>query len=144
MKLPLSFLPGAICATCILLPRTVLAQTCYYPNGDVSTSDYPCSSNVEGLCCPLNWQCLSNGLCYLDNEQYYGRYTCTDQTWSAPGCPEICTDGLHPQHFISTHTHALTALHRKHRCRRPGRSSMFKPWRRVVLRSQSERIQCLL
>lgn len=93
MKLPLRFSCGAICASWILLPHIVLGQTCYYPNGDPSTTDYPCSSDVEGLCCPLNWQCLSNGLCYLENEQYYGRYTCTDQTWQSPGCPEICTDG---------------------------------------------------
>lgn len=95
MKLPLRFRCGAICASWILLPHIVLAQTCYYPNGDISTSDYPCSSDsdFDGLCCPLNWQCLSNGLCYLENEQYYGRYTCTDQTWQSSGCPELCTDG---------------------------------------------------
>ena len=102
MKLPLRFLGGATCASCILiLPRIVYGQTCYYPNGDISTSDYPCSSDVDGLCCPLNWQCLSNGLCYLENEQYYGRYTCTDRTWSATGCPEICTDGWHFQHRVA-------------------------------------------
>lgn len=106
MKLPLTFPCGAICASYILLlllPRIVLGQTCYYPNGDVSTSDFPCSSEVDGLCCPLNWQCLSNGLCYLDNAQYFGRYTCTDRTWSAPGCPEICTDGSHSQCCIIPH-----------------------------------------
>ncbi|KAM0805018.1 hypothetical protein BDR22DRAFT_885108 [Usnea florida] len=92
MKL-ISKLPcGAICASCILLSHIVFGQTCYYPNGDVSTTDYPCSSEGEGLCCPLNWQCLSNGLCYLENEQYYGRYTCTDKTWASSGCPGICTD----------------------------------------------------
>ena len=109
MKLPLSFLCGAACATSILLPHLVHGQTCYYPNGDISTSDYPCSSDVDGLCCPLNWQCLSNGLCYLDNAQYYGRYTCTDQTWSSPGCPEICTDGSHSQHRVAPMS-ALTIL----------------------------------
>ena len=111
MKLPLRFFCGALCASCciLILPRIVYAQTCYYPNGDISTSDYPCSSDVDGLCCPLNWQCLSNGLCYLDNEQYYGRYTCTDRTWSAIGCPEICTDGRQLQHRV-VGNYALTNL----------------------------------
>ena len=97
MKPLLKFSWGAICASCILLPHITLAQNCYYPNGDISTSDYPCSSDGDGPCCPFQWQCLSNGLCYLDNAQYYGRYTCTDQTWSSSGCPEICTDGSHRQ-----------------------------------------------
>lgn len=61
----------------LLQPRLISCQ-CYYPNGDLSTSDdQPCS--IDGgfsVCCPLNWECLSNGLCYLGNERYFGRYTC--------------------------------------------------------------------
>ncbi|EMC93618.1 hypothetical protein BAUCODRAFT_246983 [Baudoinia panamericana UAMH 10762] len=67
-----------------------LAQNCYYPNGDLAHGDAPCSSN-GGACCPLNWACESNGLCYLGNADYYGRYTCTDQTWQASSCPGFCT-----------------------------------------------------
>ncbi|KAK5138207.1 hypothetical protein LTR08_004903 [Meristemomyces frigidus] len=36
---------------------------------------------------------MSNGLCYLENAEYYGRYTCTDQSWQSGSCPEICTNG---------------------------------------------------
>nr|OQO28060.1 hypothetical protein B0A51_08219 [Rachicladosporium sp. CCFEE 5018] len=72
----------------LLLPSKALAQNCYYPNGDLSTIDYPCSSE-GGACCPLNWQCLSNGLCYLENENYFERHTCTDQFWGS-SCPDFC------------------------------------------------------
>ncbi|WPG99541.1 Hypothetical protein R9X50_00235800 [Acrodontium crateriforme] len=74
-------------------PNTAHAQNCYYPNGDLSTEgDAACSSD-GGFCCPLNWACLSNGLCYLENEDYYGRYTCTDQSWQSNSCSQICTQG---------------------------------------------------
>lgn len=72
----------------------VKGQTCYYPNGNASTStDFPCSLEADSPCCPQGWQCLSNGLCYLENENYLGRYTCTDQTWQSTACPQICTYG---------------------------------------------------
>lgn len=74
----------------------VAAQSCYYPNGDLSTTDAPCSSEEGAACCPLNWQCLDNGLCYLDNEKYYGRYTCTDKSWQSSACPAFCTDSMNP------------------------------------------------
>ncbi|KXL44659.1 MAG: hypothetical protein FE78DRAFT_113906, partial [Acidomyces sp. 'richmondensis'] len=44
-----------------------------------------------GMCCPYQWACLSNGLCYNPVAQIYGRYTCTDQTWQSTSCPELCT-----------------------------------------------------
>ena len=70
-------------------------MSCYYPNGDLSTDgDIPCDTSGYGPCCPLNWECESNGLCYLANEGYYGRYTCTDQTWQSSSCPQICTHGM--------------------------------------------------
>ncbi|CAK1363249.1 unnamed protein product [Cercospora beticola] len=67
----------------------VSGQNCYYPNGDVARTDASCSSD-GGACCPLNWECLSNGLCYLENADYYGRYTCTDRSWGGD-CPQYCT-----------------------------------------------------
>lgn len=61
---------------------------CFYPNGDPSKEDdIPCGSKGAVACCPLNWSCQANGLCYLQNEHYYGRYTCTDKSWKSPGCP---------------------------------------------------------
>lgn len=69
--------------------ETQAQQSCYYPNGDLSKDDSPCSSD-GGTCCPLNWECLSNGLCYLESEDYFERHTCTDQSWG-DDCPELCT-----------------------------------------------------
>ena len=69
---------------------------CFYPNGNPSLEDdIPCGSGDAVACCPLNWICQSNGLCYLENEDYYGRYTCTDKGWGQ-GCPNICTYGEYP------------------------------------------------
>lgn len=66
-------------------------MSCFYPNGNPSLEDdIPCSTGSAVGCCPLDWTCQPNGLCYLQNENYYGRYTCTDQDWGI-GCPNICT-----------------------------------------------------
>ena len=72
---------------------TIAAQSCYYPNGNPATGDIPCSQNDGGSCCPQGWTCLDSGLCYLENQNYLGRYTCTDKNWSSPGCPNYCTQG---------------------------------------------------
>ena len=70
-------------------------MSCYYPDGSPSKeNDIPCNTSGYGPCCPDQWQCESNGLCYLENEGYYGRYTCTDQTWQSSSCPQICTHGI--------------------------------------------------
>ncbi|KAK4498872.1 hypothetical protein PRZ48_009382 [Zasmidium cellare] len=77
----------------LFLPLVTLAQNCYFPSGALAPDSSPCSpTNSTSLCCPLNWECLSNGLCYLDAEDYYGRYSCTDQEWGE-GCPGWCTSG---------------------------------------------------
>ena len=69
-----------------------LAQNCYYPNGAVAEGMAACLLS-GGACCPYQWECLSSGLCYLENAGYYGRYTCTDPTWQSESCPKICTEG---------------------------------------------------
>ncbi|KAI7533515.1 hypothetical protein KC331_g13022 [Hortaea werneckii] len=61
-----------------ILVHQAAAQSCYYPNGDLTEGMAACSGD-GGACCPYQWECLSNGLCYLENAGYYGRYTCTDQ-----------------------------------------------------------------
>ncbi|KAH7394501.1 hypothetical protein BKA66DRAFT_438842 [Pyrenochaeta sp. MPI-SDFR-AT-0127] len=68
---------------------------CYYPNGNRAPStEKPCSSAEGSACCPDNWQCLDNGLCYYPTNNLYGRYSCTDQSWNSPGCPaNMCTYG---------------------------------------------------
>ncbi|RMY16460.1 hypothetical protein D0866_13669 [Hortaea werneckii] len=75
-----------------LLAQRAAAQSCYYPNGDLAEGMAACSGD-GGACCPFQWDCLSNGLCYLENADYYGRYTCTDQSWSNSTCPGLCTQG---------------------------------------------------
>ena len=85
-------------------------MSCYYPNGNPSSGDIPCSSSGDGPCCPLNWSCESNGLCYLANAGYYGRYTCTDQTWDSPNCPQICTYGMYPRSFQHHKANPLNVL----------------------------------
>jgi hypothetical protein len=85
---------------CLLLTvQLALAQNCYYPNGDVALGMAACTSH-GGSCCPLNWSCMSNGLCYLDNADYYGRYTCTDEDWASDSeCPQYCTQSMSLRHL---------------------------------------------
>lgn len=86
------YTPALLLALLSSTQPLVAAQDCYYPNGDLSTTDAPCSSAEGAACCPLNWQCLDNGLCYLDNQKYFGRYTCTDKSWQSSACPGYCTN----------------------------------------------------
>lgn len=100
MKLPTTC--KLLSAGCLLLPYALLAygQNCYYPNGALAnTDDHPCSTDGHSTCCPLNWQCLSNGLCFLPSEGYLGRYTCTDSSWQSDKCPKICLYGMYPYSF---------------------------------------------
>ncbi|KAL5117291.1 hypothetical protein ACEQ8H_004850 [Pleosporales sp. CAS-2024a] len=83
-------------AVAAALATHALAQTCYYPNGDAAPgTEKPCSSDKAGsACCPDTWECLGNGLCHNPNANLSGRYSCTDQSWKAPGCPSnLCTYG---------------------------------------------------
>jgi hypothetical protein len=83
----------------VLALSTANAQTCYYPNGDPSPNDSPCLSGTgssgSGACCPVDWQCLDNGLCYLPTYGYYERHSCVDQAWGSD-CPQICTYSMSP------------------------------------------------
>lgn len=83
-----------VIASCLTVAT---CTNCYYPNGDLSPSnnDQPCSTQEGASCCPLNWLCLDNGLCYSPLDNYYGRYGCTDQSWQSPYCPSgLCTNDL--------------------------------------------------
>lgn len=63
---------------------------CYYPNGQATQeNDIPCTSG-DSACCPSDWTCLNNGLCYNDHEDYLTRFTCTDKSWNSTACPQIC------------------------------------------------------
>ena len=76
--------------------RAMLNQTCYYPDGKtIATKDRPCNADLkESACCGTNLDgspahCLSNGLCLTDLKVTRG--SCTDATWYAPECANLCT-----------------------------------------------------
>lgn len=76
---------------------TISAQTCFFPNGDVSSRDTPCRalpSDQASACCAYMDVCLDNGLCLAqqDNE-VVSRGSCTDSTWQSDTCPQYCQDG---------------------------------------------------
>ncbi|KAF9691984.1 hypothetical protein EKO04_009993 [Ascochyta lentis] len=88
-----SILTWVRAAVVAALAQQVVAQTCYYPNGNAAPStEKACSSAAGSACCPENWQCLDNGLCYYPPSGLHGRYSCTDKDWNSPGCASnLCT-----------------------------------------------------
>lgn len=78
-----------------LLACAVIAQTCYYPNGQVATGYtwVPCRSTggtASSCCIPSEGDtCMSNGLCNWVGH-YYFRGACTDQTWKDGSCAQVC------------------------------------------------------
>ena len=86
-----------------LFARTLLAVTCYHPNGQIVTDlDYePCDQAAAAtgtMCCNLNRAnfpdtCASNGLCRNGGDTF--RDSCTDPTWKSPMClQQLCTAGF--------------------------------------------------
>jgi len=86
---------SAIFIVIILYATQVVASSwealCYFPNGDISPDDTPCSTD-GGACCPKDWECLSNGMCW-SGDRHHERHSCTDQTWMAATCPMMCVAG---------------------------------------------------
>ena len=79
---------------------TVLAQSCYYPDGSLPT-DYeyvPCTGDTVSSCCiPSEGDlCLASGACYYPKDGYPFRGACTDKTWSSSKCPQYCMDREQP------------------------------------------------
>lgn len=73
---------------------TVLAQSCYYPDGSLPT-DYvyvPCTGESVSSCCiPSEGDvCLASGLCYYQTGNYPFRGACTDKSWGSSKCPQYC------------------------------------------------------
>lgn len=68
---------------------------CFYPNGDLMTSDTPCLPEEEvSPCCGEETTCLANGLCLKTLTGVLFRGTCTDHTWESSNCPQFCTKSL--------------------------------------------------
>lgn len=84
-------------------------DTCYGPpfqgggpEGHVYSGDSPCSQstddNVARACCGYSDGsiCLSNGLCFVPQNNSILQGSCTDPNWTSPGCPETKCVGMRP------------------------------------------------
>ena len=76
---------------------TLGACICYYPNGDVSPQDVPCTSNSNSTCCGIGYACLTNQICMdtsltpaSSGSTKYVRGSCTDKSFSSSACPLFC------------------------------------------------------
>ena len=76
----------------LFAPLSVLARnasSCYYQDGTLDTTTFPCNNGQSG-CCPENFFCIDNGLCYNPrDDNYFGRYTCKMKEWDS-SCPQNC------------------------------------------------------
>lgn len=86
-----SVVPGNVTASVLSLSH------CYYPNGQINSTDIPCDPNASvSMCCGDPALCLSNGLCRatnnppMDKNISYARGTCTDNQWGSSICPQHC------------------------------------------------------
>lgn len=95
-------LQTAIILSSLILPIAAVSKTaaCYDPDGSFLANDAACNLDADvSSCCGIGWSCLSNGVCEIVQEQnsvnvtLYYRGSCTDQTWTQPGCLNICRDG---------------------------------------------------
>lgn len=85
---------------CTIPAIAIASQTCYWPDQSVAKDHIPCNSTTKGTqtsasaCCPAtsNSYCTDSGLCLTDGFIY--RAGCTDITFTAPGCPAVCTNVL--------------------------------------------------
>ncbi|KAF2761506.1 hypothetical protein EJ05DRAFT_507170 [Pseudovirgaria hyperparasitica] len=92
MRSQLSFKsPIARYVVAFVLIIAVDAQTCYYPNGDKAGDSFACGTGDNVVCCPLQWQCLDNGLCYNPAAKILGRYSCTNGDFGAGCANNYCT-----------------------------------------------------
>jgi hypothetical protein len=87
--------------------KTTRATSCYYPSGDLSPTDFPCTSSGESVCCGQGFICLSNGLCQnpslpADSPGIYSRGSCTDKSWASPSCQNFCVNNNAPFHDLVT------------------------------------------
>ena len=92
-----------------LLTGSVLARSCYYPNGNLAPADVPCGDDesVDTHCCNKGSICLENRLCLnVANPYVLSRQSCTSQDWTG-SCPSQCTKRKF-LNFVQTRTPALT------------------------------------
>ena len=105
------------------LHTTHASSSCYYPSGDLATTDIPCNqSSGDSACCGQGFICLSNGVCQnpslTSNEPgLYSRGSCTDKSWNSSQCPKFCVNPSAP--FNDVQTSGQEVL----KC--PGRDDLF-------------------
>ncbi|KAI1620716.1 hypothetical protein EDD37DRAFT_167713 [Exophiala viscosa] len=84
----------------LLAPRVAWA-TCYWQNStlapdsqySIAQDDTACFPDQDNSpCCGTGWTCMSDGVCYIEQEgeSFYYRGTCTDRTWDSQQCPGWC------------------------------------------------------
>jgi hypothetical protein len=70
------------------------AGQCYYPNGDVTESGWPCTDDGSpSNCCSAGFVCMNTGVCKLKGVDYYERQSCADIDWGSSSCSRMCTMG---------------------------------------------------
>ena len=106
----------ALCMAAVGIHSPVLAfnSTCYNPpyqgggsEGHVVPGDTPCSpstdEDVARPCCGYadGSICLSNGLCFVPSNNSMLQGSCTDPSWTSPGCPNTKCVGMRAVLYIS-------------------------------------------
>ena len=102
-----------IAAGGIHFPVLAFNSTCYQPpyqgggpEGHVASGDTPCTSNTDDhiarACCGYSDGsiCLSNGLCWVPRNNSMLQGSCTDPSWTSPGCPNTHCVGMHTVLYI--------------------------------------------
>jgi len=73
------------------VPALSQLTDCYWPNGNNATSLFVCSPDAENShCCRKGDVCLTNGLCFSPGLGTVLRRGCTDSTFKASPCTDIC------------------------------------------------------
>ncbi|KIW28304.1 uncharacterized protein PV07_07980 [Cladophialophora immunda] len=94
-------MPASTFSVLVLLIPRLAAATCYWQNStlapddpySIAPDDTACFPDQENsACCGTGWTCLSDGVCYIEQEgnSFYYRGTCTDRTWDSQQCPGWC------------------------------------------------------
>ena len=106
----------ALCIAAVGIHFPVLAfnSTCYMPpyqgggtEGHVASGDTRCSpstdDDVARACCGYSDGsiCLSNGLCFVPSNNSMLQGSCTDPSWTSPGCPNTKCVGMRAVLYIS-------------------------------------------
>ncbi|KAK7216740.1 hypothetical protein V2G26_004743 [Clonostachys chloroleuca] len=86
----------------IFLRQCSAASTCYFPNGNIASDNFPCDPDAEqSACCGggLGNVCLSNKLCQNSNGNLV-RGACTDKNWESPECAMYCLGAVTGGHDL--------------------------------------------